>query len=817
MVEKVTDPTKVVTDQLVVERLTEQAIDPAYVEFWHDYAPRSWGKEYNPYAKFYRDLKSGKKLMVVSGLPMVKVEGNKILPAWYYSEIQGKWYSRANLFSAVVDGTHIQATCLSDQPPVHDHARKAGDQATWQPQVFLDGKEVKPKSEQPEWLEVDPTCSDLHQNTLEWDYGFCKRRARLVQGRLRDTFRLESDPQGEVKIVNNIDGNMPLVLGSKDWNGIPIGRVEGDVEVISKEELVKADYPIHIGASPETFYPDAHDEDTSFDGQVSHQYTAGSGEIWTTIRGEAGSVSSDDDVFFQTYIKCDTTGNNDDYLNIQRPIILFDTSGLPDTCTITGAVLSAYGYWKSGTMGGAINIYSSAPASNVVIANGDYDSLGTTELSTEIAYADWNTAGFNAFTLIDVDTDGFGYIKKTAGDPITKLGQRESDYDGTGTEPTWAAAVYTAIRSYSADQGGATVPKLVVTYTTATQYNESASVIIGSLVLASRAAEVDRASSTIIGELVTATRLINYPRLASVIIGLLAAATRTLVTTRVSTILVGAKTTASRIANYPRLATVTIAAGIVGIFSKLSLEGDTDVLLLESGDALLLEPLFVEARTLAATRESSVLVGTLVAASRFVEYSRLALVITGIKATALRLINYPRLSSVIIGQKIAATRTLAATRASSVKVGLVVTSSRLINYPRLASVLLGEVVTATRQINYPRLASVIVGARVAASRLINYPRAAVTKVGVVASASRTLAVTRASSVVLGIVAVGLIVESVIRERGKRFWANFVGVRSWATSAGVRSWAGAAGLRSLTNFTGTRDWAEHTDLRTVTET
>ncbi|KKL63931.1 hypothetical protein LCGC14_2170200, partial [marine sediment metagenome] len=50
MVEKVTSLDNIVTDGLVLKRLAKQGIDPQFVEFWHDYAPRSKGKGYNPYA-----------------------------------------------------------------------------------------------------------------------------------------------------------------------------------------------------------------------------------------------------------------------------------------------------------------------------------------------------------------------------------------------------------------------------------------------------------------------------------------------------------------------------------------------------------------------------------------------------------------------------------------------------------------------------------------------------------------------------------------------------------------------------------------------
>ncbi|MDI6815279.1 MAG: hypothetical protein QMC90_04285, partial [Dehalococcoidales bacterium] len=97
MVQKATQPSKVVTDPILLKELARQGIDEDYVEFVQDYAPRSLGKEHSPYAKFYQDLKSGKRFMVVSGLPMVKVAGHRVESGWLFAK--EKYYSKANLFS----------------------------------------------------------------------------------------------------------------------------------------------------------------------------------------------------------------------------------------------------------------------------------------------------------------------------------------------------------------------------------------------------------------------------------------------------------------------------------------------------------------------------------------------------------------------------------------------------------------------------------------------------------------------------------------------------------------------------------------------
>ena len=177
---KVIDLDKVVTDENLIRELTRQGIDKDFVEFTQDYAPRSLGKEHSPYAKFYRDLKSGKKFMVASGLPMVNPENQKLLPIWV--PIAGNFKQETNLFDAITDRLTVTITCLTDQPT----GIKKHDQTIWRPQLFLDGIEVKPVSDYPILLEIDPVNAGYQYNTLQWDYGVCKRRIRLIEGRLRE-------------------------------------------------------------------------------------------------------------------------------------------------------------------------------------------------------------------------------------------------------------------------------------------------------------------------------------------------------------------------------------------------------------------------------------------------------------------------------------------------------------------------------------------------------------------------------------------------------------------------------------------------------
>jgi hypothetical protein len=152
---------------------------------------------------------------------------------------------------------------------------------------------------------------------------------------------------------------------------------------------------------------------------------------------------------------------------MDRGIFLFDTSSLSSTAVISAATMSLYGSATSENSSGwatTINIYSSAPASDTVLAAGDYDSCGTSAYSdTSIAYASWTTAAYNNFAF---NATGIAGISKTG---ITKTSSR-SNWDATNTTPTWSNSISTTLLCHSAVSGGAADdPKLVVTYSTYTE------------------------------------------------------------------------------------------------------------------------------------------------------------------------------------------------------------------------------------------------------------------------------------------------------------------------------------------------------------
>jgi hypothetical protein len=104
---------KRVTDPVMLAALTRQGIDSDYVEFTQDYGKKVKGVCF-PYPKFYRNLNSNKRFMVISQLPMADADGVAI-EAVRNSE-KGIYTSKNNLYSTTVESTKLTLTIKNDQP-----------------------------------------------------------------------------------------------------------------------------------------------------------------------------------------------------------------------------------------------------------------------------------------------------------------------------------------------------------------------------------------------------------------------------------------------------------------------------------------------------------------------------------------------------------------------------------------------------------------------------------------------------------------------------------------------------------------------------
>ncbi|MDP2729135.1 MAG: hypothetical protein Q8O55_01475 [Dehalococcoidales bacterium] len=451
MADKVTAPTKIVTDPVLLSALAKQGVDKDYVELYQDYASKSLGSEHSPYAKFYRDLIGGKRFAVVSGLPMVDAYGQKHELGW--TDNAGVIENGNNIFHCVVNKSDVRLITLSDQPT----GTKKNAELLYHPQLFLDGIEIKPVADASRRLDVDPINLTYQFNVLEWDYGVCLRRLRVIEGKILGSWVFPAKPTGEIRISYNQTGDYRLRLGQF--------AIDSDTEVIKPgdfDQLAQfSSYPVIISDTA-TFYPDASPESTTVDGQAGDNTDQAT---WAAMVATAGAFANDSATTMSVHIASYSPSPH--WQRIIRSIILLSIS-LPANAVKIAATFSVSGQSKNDNAGWAIdmNAYSSNPTSNIALAAGDFAAakMGTTPYSdTPITYAGFSIAGFNDLVF---NATGLGVIPLSG---ILKLSLQNANYDvaervSGSSSPTWIINKAQEMIFYTADQGGSDKPKLVVTY-----------------------------------------------------------------------------------------------------------------------------------------------------------------------------------------------------------------------------------------------------------------------------------------------------------------------------------------------------------------
>jgi len=216
--------------------------------------------------------------------------------------------------------------------------------------------------------------------------------------------------------------------------------------------------------------PDGTSGATTMDGQVNRNLGRGSGEAFADLRANAGGDSGSSGSLLYAILQSDAENV---FYSMYRSIVLFDTSALPDACTILSANVSVWGsHTKFNSMGlsaslAALSLVSSNPASNTSIEDADYADFGTTEYGN-IAYASFSDDD-SAYNVIALDATGRGTIDKTG---VSKFGFRLA-CDTAGTAPVYGSTYTNYSESYdqckytfdSSDHAGTSSdPKLTVSY-----------------------------------------------------------------------------------------------------------------------------------------------------------------------------------------------------------------------------------------------------------------------------------------------------------------------------------------------------------------
>lgn len=178
--------------------------------------------------------------------------------------------------------------------------------------------------------------------------------------------------------------------------------------------------------------------------------------VFGTLRGSAGTASNSSDANITIQLDSGTTA--DRYDRIDRGILVFNTSSIPDNATIISATLSLYVNSKTDNMSQSIDIATLADPG--VIDSTDYNIANwtMTRQATGKTIASITTGAYNVWTL---NATGLGNISKTS---KTFLGVvLSADIDNSA--PTWASNVQADINFDSAD--GTNKPLLTIVYSVA--------------------------------------------------------------------------------------------------------------------------------------------------------------------------------------------------------------------------------------------------------------------------------------------------------------------------------------------------------------
>lgn len=195
-------------------------------------------------------------------------------------------------------------------------------------------------------------------------------------------------------------------------------------------------------------------------------YRNGVSEIFSTIRAGAGvSYGAHGTPGVLANVSASTTSSQ--YSIMLRSITTFKlgsilpTNGKATSVTISAATVSVYGASKTNSLGSSdLSIVAATPASNTAGAAADYAQLGTTQFATNIAYASFNTAGYNAFSL---NAAGIASIDLTL--THARFGFRLEWDRGNSFGGTWASGTQAGFNiNCTTNQ----YPKIDLTYTVRT-------------------------------------------------------------------------------------------------------------------------------------------------------------------------------------------------------------------------------------------------------------------------------------------------------------------------------------------------------------
>jgi hypothetical protein len=225
-----------------------------------------------------------------------------------------------------------------------------------------------------------------------------------------------------------------------------ISSIKDGVLTESIDSKVALTYPVRI--DPTTTVYNTSASDGTMIGDIAAQ-------AYSVIHDESGYNNSSRTSELM-WIGQDYDGAN--YF-IDRSLYFFDTSGIPDTDTITAATLSLYGAYDQSDADFDLTIVNGVVAGqdhfpHDPFVSGDYLYTQYSSGGGTFGTAGWSLVGFN---VINLSETGLGWINKTG---TTKLGVFSSE-DIADSPPT---ATNEVVIPYAYEKGVGYIPHLEVTY-----------------------------------------------------------------------------------------------------------------------------------------------------------------------------------------------------------------------------------------------------------------------------------------------------------------------------------------------------------------
>lgn len=389
-------------------------------------------KQWTPEAKHYFDQDTKQNIALFSALPEILRDGRPIEPVWYKKH--NKILSGLNVFDVAVDAVGVSLSV-------------AGKAVAWSPQVSLKGRILTCSA--PKILAIDPDNPNYNENVIEWDYGICIRRLRIIEGAILELYIFPVDPRGDVVIKSNWQGNItPCRPWSRDSSTplpMPLGiTVVGDEKRIPALSFKNKVYPLLVDDSLTVY-------STASDGQIGYAWGA-----WATIHDNSGATYTPSTT--DTTVMMHASMQPTNVYAIFRGFVFFDTSSLGAGATISAATLSLFGQNQANQSGGDYaTTYIVEGVQHDPLVGTDYgDELSKVTSGGSISYASFSIVAYNDITL---NATGRGWINKTGTTKFcTKIGG-----DFNNTAPT--SNYWNYIGFWANEKGAGYLPKLVVTYT----------------------------------------------------------------------------------------------------------------------------------------------------------------------------------------------------------------------------------------------------------------------------------------------------------------------------------------------------------------